>query len=65
VLLFLADYQRWYDYYQASGVEQLCEEKGLAMRKPEEWVLFLACLDALIAAQTAIVAAESLGLGSC
>lgn len=65
VLLFLADFQRWYDYFQVSGVEQLCDQKGIAMRKPEEGDLFLACCDALIAAQTAVIAAESLGIGSC
>ena len=35
------------------------------MRHPEEGDLFLACCDALIAAQNAVVAAESFGLGSC
>jgi len=65
VWLFLADYQRWYDYFIASGVEELCASKKEAMRKPEEGDLFLACCDALIAAQTAVLAAESLGLGSC
>jgi nitroreductase len=65
VLLFLADYQRWYDYFQVSGVEYLCQQKGAVMRKPKEGDLFLACCDALIAAQTAVIAAESLGLGSC
>jgi FMN reductase (NADPH)/FMN reductase [NAD(P)H] len=65
VWLFLADYQRWFDYFVASGVEQLCERKKTIMRKPEEGDLFLACCDALIAAQTAVIAAESLGLGSC
>jgi len=65
VLLFLADYQRWVDHFLASGVEQLCEEQGVPMRMPEEGDLFLACCDALIAAQTAVIAAESLGLGSC
>ena len=65
VLLFLADYQRWYDYFQMSGVEQRCDQKGIAMRKPKEGDLFLACCDALIAAQTAVVAADSLGIGSC
>jgi FMN reductase (NADPH)/FMN reductase [NAD(P)H] len=65
VLLFLADYQRWYDYFLASGVEDSCSEMGVSMRKPQEGDLFLACCDALIAAQTAVVAAESLGLGSC
>ncbi|MBU0494863.1 MAG: nitroreductase family protein [Chloroflexi bacterium] len=65
VLLFLADYQRWHDYFVASGVERLCEQEGVPMRKPEEGDLFLACCDALIAAQTAVIAAESLGIGSC
>ena len=35
------------------------------MRRPEEGDLFLACCDALIAAQTAVIAAESFGIGSC
>ena len=35
------------------------------MRKPAEGDLFLACCDALIAAQTAVIAAESMGIGSC
>lgn len=65
VWLLLADYQRWFDYFIASGVEQLCERQKTPMRKPEEGDLFLACCDALIAAQTAVIAAESLGLGSC
>ena len=65
VLLFLADYQRWYDYFILSGVEQVCEERGEPLRKPEEGDLFLACCDALIAAHTAVLAAESMGIGSC
>jgi FMN reductase (NADPH)/FMN reductase [NAD(P)H] len=65
VLVFLADYQRWVDSFKVSGVEQLCAEKGVPMVKPEEGDLFLACCDALIAAQTAVIAAESLGVGSC
>ena len=65
VWLFLADYQRWFDYFVGSGVEQLCEQTKTPFRKPEEGDLFLACCDALIAAQTAVIAAESLGLGSC
>lgn len=65
VWLFLADYQRWFDYFVASDVEQLCREKKIDMRKPEEGDLFLACSDALIAAQNAVIAAESFGIGSC
>jgi len=63
--LFLADYQRWQDYFVASGVERVCEENNQSMRKPSEGDLFLACSDALIAAQTAVIAAESFGIGSC
>jgi len=65
LLLFLADYQRWYDFYVDSGVAKMCAQNGVSMRKPEEGDLFLACCDALIAAQTAVIAAESLGIGSC
>jgi nitroreductase len=65
VLLFLADYQRWWDYYQHCQVEQFCKEKGFAYRKPSKGDMLLACCDALIAAQTAVIAAESLGIGSC
>jgi len=56
VLLFLADCQKWYDAYT---------EAGCAPRKPGCGDLFLALDDALIAAQNAVTAAESLGLGSC
>ena len=65
VWLFLADYQRWFDYFLACGVEKLCQEKEASMRRPEEGDLFLACCDALIAAQNAVIAAESFGVGSC
>lgn len=56
VLVFLADTQRWYDSYNYTDCSP---------RKPEEGDLLLACADALIAAQNTVVAAESLGLGSC
>ena len=65
VWVFLADYQRWYDYFQTSGVPELCEQKDMSMMKPEAGDLFLACSDALIAAQNAVIAAESFGIGSC
>jgi nitroreductase len=65
VLLFLADYQRWFDFFQHSAVEELCHRTGTPFRTPQEGDLMLAISDALIAAQTAVVAAEALGLGSC
>jgi len=65
VLIFLADMQRWYDYYAASGIPELCIENNLVYRTPDESDLLLACCDALIAAQNAVIAAESMGIGSC
>ena len=65
VWVFLADYQRWHDYFLHCGVKEVCARDGTSMRTPEEGDLFLACCDALIAAQNAVVAAESFGLGSC
>jgi nitroreductase len=65
VWIFLADYQRWHDYFIASDVEKVCQQNGQPMRAPEEGDLFIACCDALIAAQNAVIAAESFGLGSC
>lgn len=65
VLLFVADYQRWMDLFHYSNAEAKAEEKNLSPRLPEEGDLLLACCDALIAAQTAVIAAESMGIGSC
>jgi len=65
VLLFVADYQRWVDVFMASDVPAYCQAEGKEMRFPGEGDLLLACCDALIAAQTAVIAAESLGIGSC
>jgi len=65
VLLFMADFQRWYDYYEFSEVDGLCRENGVEFVKPAESDLLLANCDALIAAQNAVIAAESLGIGSC
>ena len=56
VLVFCADYRRWYDVFRAHMEE---------VRKPDMGDLFLAQADTLIAAQNAVVAAHSLGLGSC
>lgn len=56
VLIFLADYQRWYDCFSLNDCNP---------RKPGEGDILLAASDALIAAQNTVVAAESLGIGSC
>jgi nitroreductase len=65
VLLFLADYQRWFDTFQHSEVEKRCRDLDLPYRTPQAGDLLLACCDALIAAQTAVIAAEAAGLASC
>lgn len=56
VLIFCADFQKWYDAFRYAGCEP---------RKPAEGDLMLAVCDTMIAAQNAVVAAESLGIGSC
>ena len=56
VLIFCADCKKWYDGFLSAGCEP---------RLPEEGDLFLAISDTNIAAQNAVTAAESLGIGSC
>lgn len=56
VLIFCADYRKWYDAF----VEARCTP-----RKPGVGDMVLSITDACIAAQNSVVAAESLGIGSC
>ena len=56
VLAFCVDYQRWFDAFCAH------EEN---VRIPAEGDFMLAFADTMIAAQNAVVAAESMGIGSC
>ncbi len=65
VLLFVADYQRWMDLFAYSGAETAAKAAGVKPRLPQEGDLLLACCDTLIAAQNAVIAAQSLGIGSC
>ena len=55
-LIFCADCRKWYEAFRAAGCQP---------RKPGVGDLLLAVSDANIAAQNAVVAAESLGVGSC
>ena len=64
-MVFLADVQRWYDYYRISNVEEYCRRTGMEYREPNLSDLFISVSDALIAAQNVVIAAESLGIGSC
>ena len=65
VLVFLADMQRLYDYFTYSEVPELCKKKGLPFATPQEGDFLLAADDANVAAQNVVLAAESIGLGSC
>ncbi|MTI49085.1 nitroreductase family protein [Sporosalibacterium faouarense] len=65
VLVFLADMQRWFDYYDHCNVKGYCENHDLGYNGPQESDLLLAASDAIIAAQNAVIAAESLDIGSC
>lgn len=56
VLIFCADCKKWYDGFKEAGAEP---------RNPGLGDLLLAVSDANIAAQNAVTAAESLGIGSC
>ncbi len=56
VLVFCADCKKWYDAYVSTGCEP---------RHPGTGDLMIAVSDAIIAAQNAVTAAESLGIGSC
>ena len=56
VLVFVADYGKWYNAFNAAE---------LSPRKPAVGDLLLSCADALIAAQNTVTAAHSLDLGSC
>ncbi|MGH0052518.1 MAG: nitroreductase family protein [Sphaerochaetaceae bacterium] len=66
VWVFLADMQKWVNYFHESGAVQRAEESKLtSYRKPGLGDLHLCLQDAIIAAQNAVVAAEALGIGSC
>jgi nitroreductase len=56
ILIFCADFQKWYDAFLACGCSP---------RLPGVGDFVLAVEDSVIAAQNAVVAAQSLGIGSC
>lgn len=58
VLVFCADYKRWFDLFATLDL-------GEPLRTPGEGDFLLAVLDAVIAAQSSVVAADALGYGSC
>ncbi len=67
-LVFVVDYAKWIDLFEAAGCyePEFVERTGkVPSRVPGmgEWAI--ASQDAVAAAQTAVIAAEAVGLGSC
>lgn len=65
IMVFLADLQKWYDYYMYKNVSSYATKNNLNFEAPRESDFILACEDALAAAENAVIAAESLNIGSC
>ena len=63
LLLFVSDQKKWFDYYQLEGCKEFSErEPGLFWEAPNESDLMLSIEDTMIAAQNAVLMAESLGI---
>lgn len=56
VLIYLADYSKWINAFK---------DLKIKLRKPSMGDFLLACEDSIIAAENAVCAAHSLGIGSC
>ncbi len=66
VWIFLADMQKWVNYFQESGAVGRAEKQNKATWRNPGWGDMHLCMqDAIIAAQNAVIAAQSLGIGSC
>ena len=68
-LVFVADYQKWADMFRAADCARHIANGTVttpdAQEAPGLGSLMLGINDAVIAAQNAVIAAESLGIGSC
>lgn len=65
VIVFVADHHKWFEYFEKNGVRDFCQDKDFVFEAPQESDLFLAMEDTMIAAQNSVIAAESMGIGSC
>ena len=61
-LVFVVDYAKWMDLFAAL---ELADDEPRGIRPPGRGELAIAAQDAVAAAQTAVIAAEAVGLGSC
>ncbi len=58
VLVFCADYKRWFDLFETLPLDE-------KLRTPGMGDFLLAAVDAVVAAHATVVAADALGYGSC
>ncbi len=65
VWLFVADVDKWNTFYTENGSVEKGKAMGIDMPATGLGEFLLATDDALIAAQNAVIAAESFGIGSC
>lgn len=65
ILIFTADYSKWYKYYENNNINEFLAGKNERFEAPTSASLMLSVEDAMCAAQNAVIAAESLGIGSC
>lgn len=65
VIIFVADHHKWFDYFEKNGVKEFSESHNLCFEAPQESDLLLAIEDTMAAAQNSVIAAESMGIGSC
>lgn len=63
-LLFCVDYQRLEDYYEMNHVPEKCKETGGQYLYPSEKNFLNGIEDAAFAAENAVIAAQSMGMGS-
>ncbi len=64
-LIFLVDFQRLYDYFSYNNFFSYCREQDVLPQFPDLSDLLLGSEDAMCAAQNSVIAAESIGVGSC
>ncbi|MDD2232178.1 MAG: nitroreductase family protein [Sphaerochaetaceae bacterium] len=65
VWIFLADVQKWENFYSEGGSYAKGLERGIKVPEIGLGDMHLALQDAIIAAQNAVISGEALGLGSC
>ena len=65
VVAFIADQHKWSDYYRMNQIEEFCNKNHLNYAPADTGDIVLAFEDTMIAAQNSVIAAESIGIGSC